>query len=243
MTAGAPPAPPRVLVVGVYLVDQRNTAEHVSGELGRSEAWSVEQRWIALGRAAPPPGLEAHTVLRVADRTPKFSLVNRALAGVDPAAYEYVLVCDDDLELPAGFLDRYLALAGRHALALAQPARTHDSFIDHAIVEQLDGLDARWTRFVEIGPLFSIHRSAAPVVLPFDEASPMGWGYDYAWPTAIERAGLRMGIVDAVPVAHRLRPPVANYDHGEADRAQRRFLSSRPHLTREQAYAIVEAYA
>ncbi len=240
-TADARPTP-RVLVLGVYLADRENTAEHVCSELSRSVAWSVEQRWVALGQAPAPAALAQHTTLRVTDRVPKFSLINQLLAGVELASYEYVLVSDDDIELPPGFLDRYLALAGRHGLALAQPARTHDSYIDHFIVEQLDGLDARWTRFVEIGPLFSIHRTAVPLLLPFDEASPMGWGYYYAWPVTVERAGLRMGIVDAVPVAHRMRKPVANYDYTNADRTQQRFLATRPHLTKAQAYSIVEAY-
>ncbi len=233
----------RVLVVGICLADRENTAEQVAGELAGSSRWAVEQRWVALGRSPAPPGLRELTVERIESRTPKFSLVNRVLRSVQPDAYQYVLVADDDIELPAGFLDRYLELVERHQLALAQPARTHDSYIDHALVEQMDGLDARWTRFVEIGPLFSIHRTAMPLLLPFDEASPMGWGYDYVWPVLLEEAGLRLGIVDAVPVAHRLRKPVANYDYSSADRTQHAFLSTRPHLTKAQAYSIVEAFA
>lgn len=233
----------RVLVVGVVLVDQENTAEQVAAELARSSRWSVEQRWAALGHGPTPPGLRQLTIEHIEGRTPKFPLVNRVLRSVPIRDYDYVLVTDDDIELPEGFLDRYLELVERHRLALAQPARTHDSYIDHALVEQMDGLDARWTRFVEIGPLFSIHRAAAPLLLPFDEASPMGWGYDSVWPVVVEEAGLHMGIVDAVPVAHRLRKPVANYDWSVADRARNAFLAKRKHLTKAQAYSIVEAFA
>jgi hypothetical protein len=234
--------PGRVLVVGVYLADHENTAEHVATELGRSSRWSVEQRWVALGRSPPPPALAGLTVRQLTARTPKFSLVNEVLRASELAAYEYILVTDDDIELPGGFLDGYLERVGRHELALAQPARTHDSYIDHALVEQLDGLDARWTRFVEIGPLFSVHRTAVPLLLPFDEDSPMGWGYDYVWPVVLEQAGLRLGIVDALPIAHRMRKPVANYDYTSADRTQQAFLAKRPHLTKAEAYSIVEAY-
>jgi hypothetical protein len=233
----------RVLVVGIYLADQKNTAAAVVAELDRSRRWSVDQRWIALGRAPAPAGLAERTVERFHGLRPKFELVNRVVGAAGLDGYDYVLVADDDIELPEGFLDRYLELTDRHRLALAQPARTHDSYIDHSLVEQLDGLDARWTRFVEIGPLFSIHRSAVRLLIPFDEASPMGWGYDYAWPVTMEQAGLRLGIVDATPVAHSLRKPVANYDYSKADAARGAFLSGRPHLSKSDAYTIVEAYA
>ncbi len=129
----------------------------------------------------------------------------------------------------------------RHGFA--QPARTHDSYIDHAIVEQRDGLEARRTRFVEIGPLFSMRRDAVRHLFPFCEESPMGWGYDFVWPVVMERAGLRMGIIDATPIAHNLRKSVTYYDHDSAWREMEAFLAKRHHLTRREAYSIVEAYS
>lgn len=122
-----------------------------------------------------------------------------------------MLICDDDIDLPAAFIDRYLDRVTKYDFALAQPARTHDSYIDHSIVEQLDGFDARRTRFVEIGPHFSVAREVYPHLLRFDESSPMGWGYDFVWPVVMEEIGRRMGIVDATPVARKLRKPVAHY--------------------------------
>jgi hypothetical protein len=232
-----------VLVVGVYLADKENTAPAIVREMGRSERWQVEQRWIALGRSAIPEPLAAVTAWREEHPQPKFVLLNRLLGRADLDRHAFVVVCDDDVELPAGFLDRYLELVTRHDLALAQPARTHDSYIDHWIVEQLDGLDARTTRFVEIGPLFSIRRDAVRRLVPFAEDSPMGWGYDFVWPVVIENAGLRMGIVDATPIAHRLRKPVVHYDHGTASRAMQAFVARHPHLSRHEAFSIVEAYS
>jgi hypothetical protein len=38
-----------------------------------------------------------------------------------------------------------------------------------------------------------------------------------------------MGIVDAVPVDHSLRPPVANYSWEEADRQRATLLRDTPH--------------
>ena len=233
----------RSLVLGVYLVDKPNLAEDISGELARSTRWKVKQRWVALGRSPVPAAMASVTCWSTSQPTPKFEILNHLLGEVAGESFDYVLVADDDIVLPAGFLDAYLGLVERHDLALAQPARTHDSYIDHHFVERLDGLDARRTRFVEIGPLFSMRRDALARLTPFDLGSPMGWGYDFAWPVVMEEAGLHMGIVDATPIAHSLRKPVAHYDYETANRAMQAFLDTHPHLSRDQAFSIVQAFA
>ena len=232
----------RVLALGVYLSNREHLAEAISAELTRSRAWQVEQRWIALGDGPVPVALAGVTVERVPGPVPKFALLNRLLRGVDLDGLEHLLVVDDDIALPDGFLDQYLALVERHRFALAQPARTHDSFVDHGFVEQLDGLEARQTRYVETGPLFSIERAAFPLLLPFDETPPMGWGLDFTWPVALERAGLRLGVVDATPVSHRLRKPAAYYDLQASLKGMAAYLSGREHLSRSEAFTIVEPY-
>jgi len=182
----------RVLVAGIYLADRENNIVPISSELGQSKHWIVDQQWIALGRGAIPDGLAPVTVSTVETPTPKFVLLNQLLGKLDLDRYSFVLVCDDDIGLPPGFVDRYMELVVAHEFALAQPARSHCSDIGHVFVEALDGLTARWTRFVEIGPVFSMRHDAARLLLPFDETSPMGWGYDFIWPVIIEKAGLRM---------------------------------------------------
>jgi hypothetical protein len=239
---GAPRGDGRLLAIGIYLSERENNVVGIHRELGRSREWQVEQRWIALGRAPLPPEVAHATAWHQRARRGKFVLLNRLLRDVDLDAYDFVLVCDDDIALPEGFVDRYLALVSRHDLALAQPARTHDSYIDHWLVEQLDGLAARRTRFVEIGPLFSMRRDAARLITPFDEVSPMGWGYDYAWPLVMDGAGLRMGIVDATPVVHSLRKPLDLYDTRDAVIAMHRYLAGRRHLSPHDAFSIGEAY-
>ena len=235
-------ARPRVLVLGVYLTFTDTHVANIISRLRQSRDWLVDQRWIAIGPEVNAAVADV-TVVHQEARAPKFALLNRLLTTVDAGQYEFVLVCDDDIALPEAFLDRYLALVQQYDFSLAQPARTHDSYIDHPFVEQLDGLTARHTRFVEIGPLFSVRRDAAALLLPFDERSPMGWGYDQAWPCVIEAAGLRMGIVDAVPVSHALRKPVAHYRHAEADQARAQYLATMPHLPYEEAFFIRESHA
>lgn len=232
-----------VLVVGVYLGDRPNTIEHLVEAFRSSLDWTVTQQWMALGPVSENVDVAAVTVGSVANRVPKYVLLNRMLAEVSLARYAYILVSDDDIVVPATFIDNYLALVGRHDFALAQPARTHDSFIDHPFVEQLAGLRARRTNFVEIGPLFSMRRDATRVLLPFDEDSPMGWGYDLVWPAVMSDAGLKLGIVDATPVAHNLRRSVAEYAWVQADRQRRDHLAKHPHLRPDEAFFIIDSYA
>jgi len=233
----------RVLVTGIYLKDEENNIEDIAAEFSRSRNWSVEQKWIGLGSNRMPKTVEKVTALQMETLTPKFLLLNRLLGDIDLSCFRFVIVCDDDICLPREFVDNYLDLVIRYRFSLAQPSRTHDSYIDWPFVEQLDGITARWTRYVEIGPVFSVSQEAFPMLFPFDEASPMGWGYDFVWPRLMEKHGLRMGIVDAVPVAHNLRKPVGLYDHAKADRTMQNYLLNRSHLPKEESFTIVESYA
>jgi hypothetical protein len=229
-----------VLVAGIYLADRPNTAGHLLYELAGSAAHQVTQRWTALA-----PGGEGHCDLpctvsiRIAP-TPKFGLIDAMTRDAD--AFDWVLICDDDIELPAGFLDAFLGLAERLDFALCQPARTADSYIDHGIVMRMTGLSARRTRFVEIGPLVAIRQDAIPLLLPFGDECGMGWGLDLIWPRIIESAALRMGIIDATPVAHRLRKPASTYGHEGESFAMFRRLAAHPHLPPDRAFTVLDAY-
>jgi hypothetical protein len=230
----------RVLVVGIYLADQPHAAGRLLYELAGSGVHEVTQRWTALA-----PGGEGHcdlpcTVSIEVVPASKFALID--MTTEDAYNFDWVIICDDDIELPDEFLDDFLGLAERFDFALCQPARTADSYIDHGIVMQMPGLSARRTRFVEIGPLIAIRRDAVPLLLPFGVDCGMGWGLDFIWPGIIERAGLRMGIIDAVPVAHRMRKPVTGYDHEGASRAMFHLLAAHPHLPRDEAFTVLEAY-
>lgn len=232
----------RVLVVGIVLADVANLAVPIARTFAAATNWNVDQRWVTIGKSenaiAALPVIESLTEI-----SPKFTILNRVLGDAPLPEYDFVIVTDDDVDLPEDFLDRYLEYVVGHDLALAQPARTHDSYIDHFFVEQLDGIDARCTQFVEIGPLFSLRRDIFSLLLPFDEASPMGWGYDFAWPLVMRAAHLKMGIVDAVPVGHKLRKPVAHYQHAGAEQQMRNYLAAHPHLAPDEAFFILESYS
>jgi glycosyltransferase involved in cell wall biosynthesis len=218
----------RVLVVGVVLAEHPNNAPAVHAELAASRRYAVDQRWAGIGRY--PDGLPgAAVVLTVDAMVPKYLLIERLLRGVAVDEYDYLLVCDDDVLLPTGFLDRFLELQRRCGFCLAQPARTETSFIDHPIVQRQPGLLARRTLFVESGPVFSVQRSALPYLLPFPTESPMGWGYEEVWSHRLDNAGLAMGIVDDVSVEHLMRPTTSHYRWEDAQRARQLLLAVHPH--------------
>jgi len=229
-----------ILVVGVYLADRENSAAHIMNEFASARINRVEQRWIAISHSGAKSHLLPHTTHVVQKAAPKFRLLDELVE--DIADFDFVLLADDDIEVGADFLDNFIVASQRMDLALSQPARTADSYIDHYFVMQMPGIKGRTTRFVEIGPLVSVRSDAYSVIFPFGEVG-MGWGLDFIWPQLIEQSGLRMGIVDAVPVAHRLRKPVSHYVHSEADQGMQNLLRNRPHLLPAEAFTVREIYS
>lgn len=196
----------RVLVVGVYADRPDSRVMDLIESFG-----DVVQKW------APEDG-------------PKFPAINRLIASADVDRFDYLIVSDDDIVVPPNLIDRLLYLMEAHDFALAQPARTPDSTFDHPITVQRAGVIARETTFVEIGPLVCIRRDLFPVLLPFDERSPMGWGYDLVWPRQLAALHKRMGIIDAVPVQHATRPQGVTYDKRAAATAMAYYLGLHDHL-------------
>lgn len=228
------------LVLGIYMADRLNNVEDIVRTMAGARSVRVVQRWIALC-GAPPSGTVADvTVERVDELTPKGALINAQVEAADLERFDYVVLCDDDVVLPGGFLDSFLDLQERLQFRIAQPARTAASYIDLPIVERHPGLLARQTLFVEQGPVVSFHRSAFDLVFPFDLTSPMGWGLENVWSLRASRRGLKMGIIDAVPVDHSMRKPVANYSWHEADRGRSALFASTEHRPTEACFKVVD---
>ena len=97
-------APPlrRVLVLGIERPQRRELAAAIRAELSRSRH-----------------DVELHTCRP--DGRGKFENLNLLLAAHPADGHDWLLVIDDDVELPRGFLDRFLFLCERFSLALAQP--------------------------------------------------------------------------------------------------------------------------
>ncbi|HEX4963507.1 MAG TPA: glycosyltransferase [Thermoanaerobaculia bacterium] len=234
---------PSVLVLGVFLADRPSHIRCVVANLSSASGYHVVQRWIALGGAVHDPELQRVTHGMQLAYVPKFPLVNALLVQIDLRGFEYVVLVDDDVQLPDRFLDDFLAAQAALDFCLAQPARTPASYIDHPIVMQEPGSFARETRWVEVGPIVSIHRRIFDLVFPFDVRSPMGWGYENVWAYELSRRELKMGIIDAFPIDHSLRPPHVYYDWTEADACCRRMLAERPHLSLDECQQVLVRYA
>ncbi len=218
-------APPlrRVLALGVVRPERSGLAQAIEAELLRSRH-----------------DVELHTC--AADGRGKFENLNLLLAArgagregeIPIPEHDWLLVIDDDVELPRGFLDRFLFLCERFSLALAQPAHRLHSHAAWPVTRRQPGSVVRETAFVEIGPVTAFARRTFATLLPFPELR-MGWGLDMHWAALAREQGWRCGVVDAVAIGHRVAPAAAGYARGEAIAEARTFLAERPYLSAREA--------
>jgi len=205
----------RVLVLGVARPEHAREVAGIRRELLRSHH-AVELHF-------EPPRTGAG----------KWANLNALLAEHPPGDADWLLLIDDDVKLPRGFLDAFLLCAERFGLRLAQPAHAFASHAAWEVTRRRPGLLARTGRFVEIGPVTALHRDAIAALLPFPDLR-MGWGLDAHWSAVAAERGLPVGIVDATPVRH-LRAVAGAYPRDEAMAEAEAFLDGRAYVTREQA--------
>jgi hypothetical protein len=225
------------------LLDARLRMGGTSWRLGRAaRAAPAPQRVLVLGVVAGPPGRmdaavaelrrsrhDVHTALGRAGSRGKFENLNRLLAEHPAPGHDWLLIVDDDVLLPHGFLDRFLFLAERFELRLAQPAHRRRSNAAWEVTRRRPASVVRETALVEIGPVTALHADTFEALLPFPDLR-MGWGLDAHWAAVARERGWRAGVVDALPVAHRTRAVGASYSSEEAVEEARAFLEGRPYL-------------
>jgi hypothetical protein len=171
----------------------------------------------------------------------KFENLNALLAAHPASGYDWLLVLDDDVRLPRGFLDRFLLLAERFELRLAQPAHRHRSHAAWQVTRRRVASLVRETVFVEIGPVSAFHASTFEQLLPFPPLRS-GWGLDAHWSAVARQHGWRIGVVDATPIGHALRPIAASYDRAGAIAEATEFLSGRPYTRAAEARRTVATH-
>jgi GT2 family glycosyltransferase len=215
--------PRRVLAVSIARPEHAGYAAAAAGELERSRRHDVTVRL-----AAPRPGAG------------KWANLDAALQATPPDGFDWLLIFDDDVVLPHGFLDSFLFLSERFGFRLAQPAHKFWSNAAWKVTRRRARSVARRTRFVEIGPVTAVHSSAFAVLLPFPELQ-MGWGLDAHWGAVAEQHGWPVGIVDATPVRHT-RPVAGDYPREQALQEAQRFLANRPYIARDRAQETLQAY-
>jgi GT2 family glycosyltransferase len=210
----------RVLVVGVERLDVPNLMAQARAELLRS------RHDVTVDVAPAAAGLG------------KFENLDALLARHDLGAFDWVVVADDDVALPHGFLDTFLACAEAGGLALAQPAHRRHSHAAWDVTRRRAGSDWRETTFVEIGPVTAFDRTAAAALLPFPKNLKMGWGLDAHWSAVARERDWRIGVVDATPIGHTIRPAAEGYPRETAAAEARRFLDGRPYVVRDDVRTL-----
>ena len=212
----------RILVHGVVRPDHADAVERIRGELAAS------RHAVDLQLAPGRPGAG------------KWENLNAALAAHPPHGHDWLLLVDDDVRLPRGFLDAFVFCCERHRLALAQPAHAYASHAAWPVTRRRPGVLVRETRFVEIGPVTAIAAAAFEDLLPFPDLR-MGWGLDFHWSALAAAAGRRIGIVDATPIRHGT-PVAAGYPREAAVAEGVAFLARRPRIARADADVTVRRH-
>jgi len=204
--------PPRrgVLVLGVERRERVGLAQAARAELLGSRH-DVELHFR-------PPGTRG-----------KFENLNQLLALHPIDGRDWLLVVDDDVELPRGFLDRFLFLCERFNLQLAQPAHRLNSHAAWPQTRRRPRSAVREVSFVEIGPVTAFASATFATLLPFPELR-MGWGLDAHWAAIAREQGWRCGITDAVAIRHRAAPAADAYSRERAIAEARSFLAERPYV-------------
>ena len=177
-------------------------------------------------------------VVVAATQAGKFERLNELLDGRDLDGRDWLVILDDDVDLPRGFLDRFLAAAESAGLLLAQPAHRLRSHAAWDVTRRVPGALARETTFVEIGPVTAFARPTFGTLLPFPTGLRMGWGLDAHWSALAAEHGWPIGVVDATPVGHTLRAVAASYPRAEAIAEAQAFLDGRPYVTRDEVRTL-----
>jgi hypothetical protein len=169
----------------------------------------------------------------------KFENLNKLMTTEEPA--DWTIVVDDDVILPRHFLDGFVALAEAFGFQLVQPAQTLASHAAWPSARRVPMSVARRTNFVEIGPVTAFSRVAASELLPFPDLK-MGWGLDLHWGAVAQQRGWKLGVIDALPVRHELRPVGGSYSSADATSEAQRFLAERPYIHAADAGQTLEEY-
>ncbi|TMM19576.1 MAG: glycosyltransferase family 2 protein [Actinobacteria bacterium] len=206
----------RVLVLGIERAERRALAARAHAELLRSRH-RVELH------TCEPAGMG------------KFENLNRLLADHPAEGQDWLLVVDDDVALPRGFLDRLLFLCERFELQLAQPAHRLNSHAAWLQTRRRPRSVVRETAFVEIGPVTLFAAATFSTLLPFPPLR-MGWGLDMHWAALARSQGWRCGVIDAVTIRHRAAPAAERYSRQQAIAEARQFLAERPYLRAAEAH-------
>ena len=228
----------KILVIGIYLSEVKNYVNEITDEFSSSKFHDVEQIWVSIGDGE----ISNKFTMQSTKKGPKFILLNKVLSEINYHKYDYIIFCDDDVLVKNNFIDKYMETVEKVDFALSQPARSTFSELSHTITKVDHSTIARQTNFVEIGPIFMIRTDLVNNTIPFDESSPMGWGYDYTWPIVVGDLGLKMGIIDSATVNHSIRKTALHYSAKDSYKVMEDYLRNNSHIKRSDSFKVLHKY-
>ena len=165
------------------------------------------------GAETPEVSSSPYEYLAHLPKTKKFKIIHDLFYEGSPLwNYERIWLPDDDLLCDGEDINRMFHLSHKHGLDLAQPSlkQGSGSHPNHPLTVHKPDSVVRFEGFVEIMcPIFS-HR-ALQICIGSMKDVESGYGLDHLWPSFLGRPAGRMGIIDAVAIAHT-RPIGATYD-------------------------------
>lgn len=139
----------------------------------------------------------------------KWQIISQFNDQHDLTGYDYIYCLDDDCVTNWDLIAATFDFCREHALDLAQPALTPDSYYSHEFTKMIPGAKMHIMNTVEIMcPIFS-QRVWAECIAPAQHM-PVGIGYGYEgyWAKTLESAqgvtkyGGRVAVIDCLPVLH-----------------------------------------
>jgi hypothetical protein len=113
--------------------------------------------------------------------------------------YQYIGVCDDDIDFTVGDFNSVFQLASYFGFDLCQPAFSERGRISWTITKRQTNCVARIVNFVEeTCPIFSV--TALGQFLDVYDGKLPGWGLDWWFSTQIGKTGGRIAILDEYEV-------------------------------------------
>lgn len=191
------------------MANRRNLVLLRAGDSSIHPAWlnapGEERNWdLIINYFGDDPNIfKGDDWLRIDSKGPKLLALHEFILKYEDliSNYDYIWLPDEDLSCTCRSINLLFDKCREHALKLAQPSLTHDSYFTHPITLHNPYFRLRFTTFVEMmAPCFSA--AALKVVLPTMTESLSGWGVDFIWGKMLGTDPAAIAIIDDVQIRH-----------------------------------------
>ncbi|TRZ81151.1 glycosyltransferase family 2 protein [bacterium] len=218
----------RVLAISCYMANRPNLIEGIVKSVEEAKSTIVD--FVVTNNTTVPscPAVEPY-VKYVMPRMAKGTAVKKIIEEQFRPHHDYIIVIDDDVVLPPNFFDKFFVIVKALGLVLSGAAVDKDSSIGYASNMQVDGAIVHLTQLVVFGPVTCFEKRIVSS-LPFECDSPMGWGLSWVWARICRDKRYPIGIIDSLPVQHKLRKAGGYYDTAREWNLMKAYLSRTAHV-------------